>query len=351
MLYTSTVITYPLLILLSTLGKKSFENMGRLVQRSGDTIYRLLYPAEISFHQSRSIAKSIFTKKKTLYVGIDDTLVKKIYSTIMQGAGMHFDTKIGRCIMAFRLIIGVVTDGRFAIPIDCAYLFAKELLDMIPQRFPTKDDIAKSIVETAMKVFPDTKLIIVVDGLYTSVEFVGWCRRKNIRLEARMHSNRVVEYKGKRVKVRDFLNMKGMQPKGRQMARTITVVWHEIDLELTIVRRFDKNGKESIVFQIATYKALPREHVANYGKRWSVEMINRTTKQELGLQECYSRKLKTQHNHVAAVLLSYALAQLEMRYCKLDKPEQAIRRCKTKNVSFLERHFARILSNKVEVHA
>ena len=351
MLYASTVITYPLLILLSTIGKKSFENMGRLIQRSGDTVYRLLHPAEVSLGRAQSIAQSMFAKKKTLYISIDDTLIKKIHSTCMQGAGMWFDTKIGRCIMAFRLVIGVVSDGRFSIPIDSAYLFTKELLKLSGEKFPTKDDIAKTVVETAINVFPSTKLIVVVDGLYTSIEFVGWCKCKNIRLEARMHSNRVVEYKGERVKVRDFLNMKGLQPKGRQMARTISVVWHKIELELTIVRRFDKNGKESIVFQIATYKALPREHVANYGKRWSVEMINRTTKQELGLQECYSRKLETQRNHVAAVLLAYALAQLDMKKSRLDKPEQSIRRCKTKNVGFLERHFTRILNEEVEVHA
>jgi SRSO17 transposase len=336
---------------LSTIGKKSFENMGRLIHRSGDTVYRLLHPAEMSFRQAQSIAQSIFAAKKTLYVGIDDTLIKKIHSKMMRGAGMFFDTKIGRCIMAFRLVIGVVTDGKFAIPIDCAYMFAKELLDLIDQKFPTKDEIAKSVVETAIKIFPGIKLIVVVDGLYTSVEFVGWCKRKNIRLEARMHSNRVVKYKGERVKIRDFLQMNGFQPKGRQMARTISVIWHEIDLELTIVRRIDKHDKESIVFQVATYKALPREHVASYSKRWSVEMINRTTKQELGLQECFSRKLETQHNHVAAVLLSYALAQLEMKFCKFDKPEQAIRRCKTKNVDFLERHFTRILNDKVEIYA
>lgn len=352
MLYSSTVITYPILILVSTIGKKSFENLGRLIQVSGDTVYRLLHPAEISFQQSRSIAQSMFAKKKTLYVGIDDTLIKKIYSKMMQGAGMFFDTKVGRQIMAFRLVIAVITDGKFAIPIDCAYLYARELLDLIEdKKFQSKDDIAKSAVETAIKLFPDAKLVVVVDGLYSTVEFVRWCKRKNIRLEARMHSNRVVEYKGQKVKIRDFLNMKGMEPKGRQMARTISVVWHEIDSELTIVRRIDKNGKESIVFQIATYKALPREHVANYGKRWSVEMINRTTKQELGLQECYSRKLETQHSHVAAALLAYALAQVEMRVCGLDKPEEAIRRCKTKNVCTLMMRFSRFLKLEPQAYA
>ena len=348
MLYASTVITYPILILLSTIGKKSFENLGRLVNKSGDTIYRLLHPAEVSFLQSQHIAQEIFKGKKTLYVGIDDTLIKKIYSKMMQGAGMFFDTKIGRQIMAFRLVIAVITDGKFAIPIDCAYLYAKELLDLIEDKhIRSKDDIAKASVEIAQKLFPDTNLIVVVDGLYTTVEFVKWCRGKNIKLEARMHSNRVVKYKGKSVKVRDLLKIKGIAPKGRQMARTISVAWHEIDLELTIVRRVDKNGKESIVFQIATYKALPREHILNYKRRWSVEMINRTTKQELGLQECYSRKLETQHDHVAAALLAYALAQVEMKMYRLDKPEEAIRRCKTKNVNSLTARFSRILYEKV----
>lgn len=325
--------------------------MGRLIQRSGDTVYRLLHPAEVSFQQSRRIAQLIFSEKKNLFVGIDDTLVKKIHAQIMQGAGLFFDTKIGRRIMAFRLVIGIVTDGKFTIPIDCAYLFAKELVDLSGQKFPTKDEIAQLIVTTAIKLFPDAKITVVVDGLYSTVNFLSWCKRKNIRLEARMHSNRVVEYNGIRTKIRDLLQIKGMCPKGRQMARTISVIWHKIDLELTIVRRIDKKGKESIVFQAATYKGIPREHVANYKKRWPIEMLNRTTKQELGLQECYSRVLDTQHDHVASVLLAYALAQLEMKSHRMSTTEQAIRHCKTKSVMFLNNRFDRFLNNNTQVNA
>jgi hypothetical protein len=350
MLYSSTVLTYPILTLMSTC-KRSFDGMGLLIQKSGDTVRRLLHPAPESLLISRNISQSMFKEKKKLFVGIDDTLIKKIYSQFMWGAGMFFDTKIGRCIMAYRLVIGVITDGKFSIPIDCAYLFAKELLDSIGRKFPTKDDIAKSFVESAIKAFPKTKLVVVVDGLYTSVEFVKWCRLKNIALEARMHSNRIVYYKGQRVKVRDLLQMKGLRPVGRQMARTVPVVWHEIDLELTMVRRFDKHDRESIVFQVATYKASPREHVENYQRRWSIEMINRTTKQTLGLEECFSRVLKTQHDHVAAVLLAYALAQVKMKLCKFDTPEQAVRSCKKKNVDFLINSFMRLLSNNLQVDA
>jgi len=340
MLYSSTILKYPVLTILSR-GKRSFENMGLLIQRSGDTVKRLLHPAEHSFQVSRDISKSMFAKEKTLCVGIDDTLLRKVYSKFMQGAGMFFDTKIGRSIMAYKLVICIITDGKFAVPINCAYMFAKEILDSINEKFPTKDAIAKSFVKTAIKTFSDKKIIVVVDGLYTSVGFVRWCKIENINLEARMHSNRVVEYNGEKIRVKDLLNQRGLRPKGRQMARTISVIWHSIDLELTIVRRFDKKDRESIVFQVATYKALPREHVANYKKRWKVEELNRTTKQEIGLQECFSKSLETQYNHAASVLLAYSFAQLERKFSRLNNVEQALRRFKTKSVNFLIDRFTR----------
>ena len=340
MLYSSTILKYPVLTILSR-GKRSFEQMGLLIGRSGDTIKRLLHPAEDSFEISRNICKTVFAKEKVVYVGIDDTLLRKIYSLFMQGAGMFFDTKIGRCIMAYKLAICMITNGKIAVPIDCAYMFSKEILDSIEEKFPSKDDIAKSFVQTARKLFDDAKIIVVVDGLYASVEFIRWCRSQNLKMEARMHSNRVVEYKGEKIRISNLLKLKGLRPKGRQMARTISVTWHDMPLELTIVRRFDKNGRESIVFQIATYKALPREHVANYKNRWKVELINRTTKQKFGIEECYSRKLEIQHRHVSAVLLAYTFAQVERMNSKLDNVEQALRWFEKKSVNFLIDRFTR----------
>jgi hypothetical protein len=317
--------------------------MGLLIQKSGSTVKRLLQPAAHSFLCSQNICQSVFKGKRRLFVAIDDTLIKKIHSKFMWGAGLFYDTKMGRRIMAYRLVVGIITDGKIAIPIHCAYLFSKELLDAIPEKFETKDDVAISIIQIALKLFPHAKIIVTADGLYSTVKLLAWCRSRNIAFEARMHSNRVVEYKGEKVTVRDLIMIRGLCPKGRQMGRTISVQWHEIDLELTIVRRFDKSGKESIVYQIATYKALPCEHIKHYAKRWRIEMINRTAKQYIGIQECFSRKLETQFNHVAAVLLAYTLAQLDMRINKLDTPEESIRRSKMKKVDSEITRFDRIL--------
>ena len=121
----NTVLTYPILVILS-IGKKSCENMGRLIKKSGDTIARLLQPASESFKYSQWICKQMFRGKKKLFCIIDDTLIKKIYSTLMQGSGRFFDTKMGRSITAYRLVSCMISDGRYAIPIGCEYLFAKE---------------------------------------------------------------------------------------------------------------------------------------------------------------------------------------------------------------------------------
>jgi hypothetical protein len=107
-----------------------------------------------------------------------------------------------------------------------------------------------------------------------------------------------------------------------------------------IVRAIDKHGEESIVFQCATYKASPQEHVESYKARWNVEKFIGTAKQKLGLQDCYSRSLQVQRNHVVAVFLAYALAQLQMKVYKLETPETAIRQSEHKKASTRMSHFA-----------
>lgn len=313
--------------------------MGRFIKRSGDTISRLLQPAEESRQSLCKIAQAIFHDKKKLFCIIDDTLIHKIYSQLMQGSGFFFDTKIGRSIMAYRLIIGLISDGKFAIPIDCAYLFSKELLDLIDHNFKTKDEIAIAFIQTALKLFPHINLITAADGLYATVKFIKWCSDNKIKLEARMHSNRVVEYKGEKVALKTLATRAEIRPRGRQKARTIPIIWQGLELEITIVKRINKRGKKTIVFQVATYHATPKQHVRAYDVRWSVEKLIRTTKQHLGLKECYSRSLQKQHSHCMAVLLAYALVQLEMKRRRLKTPEEAIRLLKMQNVNALLNRF------------
>ena len=216
-------LKYPILNLLS-IGKKSFENLGRVIQKSGNTISRLLQPASISFKYTQYLCQSMFRDKRKLFCIIDDTLIKKIYSQEMQGSGMFYDGKIGRQIMAYKLILCLISDGKFAIPIECAYLFSKELLDLIPEKFQSKEDIAKIFVELAIKLFTKEKIIVVADGLYSTITFLKWLKKNKIATEMRIHSNRVVLFKGEKISLKKLATRKRIRPKGRQMARTISVL-------------------------------------------------------------------------------------------------------------------------------
>jgi len=68
--------------------------MGHIIQKRGDTISRLLRPAEANIEEMQRISRKIFQHRKRLYCVIDDTLIKKYYSRFMQGSGMFFNTKL-----------------------------------------------------------------------------------------------------------------------------------------------------------------------------------------------------------------------------------------------------------------
>lgn len=334
-MFTNTILEYPLLTILS-IGKRSFESLGKIIGRSGDTIKRRLQPAEESFRLMHKIADEVFRDKKKLVVAIDDTLVRKFFSRFMRGAGLFYDTKICRLIMAYRLLVIVVSDGKYTIPFRCTFLFAKEL---VTRAIESKNELVKRLFLTAEKLLPNKIIIFLADGAFASVELLGWAIQTKRSLQVRMHSNRVVEYQDKKIAIRDI---KTLRPKGHQMARTITILWHGLRLYITAQRRIDKNGKETVVYQAATYKTKPSSHVKDYKKRWGIEKLFRTTKQYLGLQECFSTDIDTQLNHMAAVLLAYSIVQWDMKKRKYAKPEEAIRVLKTKKVDLLQQRFSRL---------
>ena len=321
---------YPIL-LIKSIGKKSFQAMSTIVNKSGSTIKRWLYPADNSFEQMVIIANQLFANKKKLYLAIDDTLIKKAYSKQMVGSGWFYESKIGKKILAYKVLCAAIGDGRYLIPTNTSFLFDKDLLGSAIQ---SKDEIVKSVISNTLSMFRDKEIIVVMDGAFATKKLLRWALDNKIAVEVRMHSNRKVQFKGKSVVIRDI---KKLNPKGRHFARTVTVSWHGILLDITGCRRIDKHGNESIVYQAATYRTKPSEHVKAYKARWSIEKCFRTCKQHLGLQDCYSTKMDVQFNHVASVFYSYAIVQLEMKKRRFNTPEETIRTFKRKNVSFLIR--------------
>lgn len=334
-MFINTKLEYTLL-LIKSIGNRSFKALGSLIGKSGDTVKRRLNRANENLELLAKIAVNFFAGSKQLYLIIDDTLIKKIYSRYMQGSGRFYDTKIGRKIMAYKLLCSAITDGKYALPLGAALLFDK---DLVSEPILSKGDLVKKFILYAKKLFPRIRITIILDGAFASRDFLLWCTELSIDTEVRMHSNRKVLFKGQNIAIRDI---KELFPKGRHMARTIKALWHDIPLEITAQRRIDKHGAESIIYQAATFTAKPSMHVAIYKKRWPIEKIFRTTKQHLGLQECFSLNIDVQMSHITSVLLAYSLLQLECKNRNLRTPEDALRHLKTKNMTSLIHHMLRM---------
>lgn len=331
-MHKSTNICYPLL-LIASIGKKSFTTLGKVIQKSGDTVRRLLNPVEITFGLLESVAIYLFRNKKELIISVDDTLIKKFFSQYIEGTDKFFDTKTNSLIMSYKCLIVAVSDTKYTIPLRCSFLPSK---NMMKTAAAFKEELVKQIILEVQKLFPDKNLIVTADGAFATKNLLKWAIDNAIKAEMRMHSNRVVLYKGQSIQIR---HIKDLIPKGRHMARTIQAVWHDLTLEITAERRIDKHGEESIVYLVATYKASPAKHVAVYKRRWPIEKTIRTTKQYLGLQECFSTSLDIQLRHVASVLLAYAFAQVERKRQQFDTPEDAIKWLRHKKIDFLQERF------------
>jgi len=334
--------------LLKSIGTKNFEGLGRTTGCTGKTIMRSLPTEEAAMPLLQKIGHYVFRKKRTLYLAIDDTLIKKIYAQAMAGAGLMFSTKDGRCLNAFRIQVAALTDGKCIIPIDFSYILSKEILDSLNPEDLTKIShlskvqLFQNMVNGVKKQYPLHEIIVVADGLFCTTEILKWCKESKTNTVMRMHSNRTVEFNNQKIAVN---KIEMILPKGRQKARSVPVLWYDMDLFLTAEKRLDKHGKISIVYLISTFKAKPIKYVKIYKKRWGIEKMFRTIKQHLGLNDCFSTNFDKQKNHLAAVLLTFALMQIARKQSRFENIETAIRSFKSLSFEEIESWILRLDQN------
>jgi hypothetical protein len=326
MFEVNTKIEYVFGLILSC-GKKSFENLGRFFKKSGDTINRYLQSSKETNKFLYASAQKQFCNQKKLVLAIDDTLISKNHSSSMRGACRFYDNVNGKMVTAYKLLVAALNDGRYTMPLACDFLFSKEFYEDAKER---KANMVKTIIRETKELFPGKIITVVMDGAFATKELFLWSLSSNIRVETRMHSNRVVLYNKQKIALK---KIKSLRPKGRQMSRTIKVFWHDMNLYITAHRRINRHGEESIVYQASTYQDKPSNHVKNYKKRWGIEKMFRTTKQHLGLKDCYSRKINKQLDHMTTVFFACSLAELKRKKGKFKTPEEAIRAFKTKKVN------------------
>lgn len=327
------VLFYTTLLFKATPGKKNFTELSKVGEVSHDRVSRELAKTENIIESLELLAIEAFKDKKVLYLEIDTSIIRKMFSEFIEGTDGVFDTKIGKMLTGFNLFAAGLSDGKNMLPFFGEFAEKK---DSANQKMTVVSLLKKAILR-AKELFPNTRIIVVADGAFATVENLKWCVQNNVYYEGRIAKNRAVYYQGERKIVKEI---EDLVPKGNQMARTIQVSWYNLLLYITAERRRDKNNVETIVYQVSTFKAKPMEHVLIYKKRWKIEEFFRTIKQKLGLQDCASTKKDTQLKHVHSVFLAYSLAVLEKKSKNFSTVEDAIRALDRKKPDFLIHYFS-----------
>ncbi len=243
--------------------------------------------------------------------------------------------KFGRRIIAFKIVVAALTNGKIIIPIHFQYIFAPEYADC--EETPTfiKSEYMKQVTEYVKSFLPTKEIVVTGDGLFATIGVLQWLSTSNIKAVLRCAKNRIVLFKGRKKKLSEIPELTF---KGRYKNRTIQATWHGMDLYFTAVKRTDKHGETSIIYLVSTFVKPNQPYLLAefYKKRWLIETVFRTTKQSLGLQDCFSRVLEFQKNHVASVFLAYGILQIKRKIYRLKNPEEALRRTKHRNASFIK---------------
>ncbi len=309
--------------LVSSTFRKNCESLGRFLGLSGDRMLRTLNAAPATSGELFELAAE-FLNSKSAYLIIDDTLIEKMYSRLIAGTSDNYDSSGNMVYRSLCAVVAMVTDGKWAIPVDHLLWVNKELLE--EGEYRKKTDLAKLLILAVIREMPIK--IVILDGLYASVDLIQWLNERSIKFEMRIHSNRVITVGDKTLRIDLFFA--GLM-NGKKQYRTVGGSWRSISgLYFTAVKRENRNGENQVVYQVSNYEAEPRKHVQVYGYRWNIEKFFRTAKQHLGLKDCQSRSRQTQSNHLMNVFLAYTLLIFECREKKLKNPEAVLARRKGK---------------------
>jgi hypothetical protein len=314
---------YSTALLLSTAKQKSFEALAAERGISGDKMADLVTDKTLGIDDLIAVAKKEFGNKKA-YLIIDDTLISKQYSRVIEGTSDNYDSSENRTYRSLCVVVGMLTDGTITIPINHAIWVSKEFAE--ENSYKKKRVLAQELI-LQIKDKINIKCVIM-DGLYAVDEFMKWLTDQKISFEMRMHSNRVVEQKSICAQLRHH---PGLALKRGRSSRTIKVLWKGNYYYVTAYKRYDSKENATIVFQVSNFKAIASQHIRIYGYRWNIEIFFRTAKQSLGLKDCQSRKLARQEGHIFQVFLAYTIAQCERKILNLKNTETAIKSIKARN--------------------
>ena len=270
--------------LLTRHGRGNCVRIAERIGHSHDRVTRFLSRAVIDTEMHvRLLFFAFLTPGRIGSIIIDDTTINKEFAKVIEGCSWVWSSAKEKVVFGYGLVVICWSDGETVIPI------AWKLYD--PESGKTRIDLAVELLTIVRKWLRHKPEYVLFDAYYSADKVLRRCRAYGWTYLGRVKKNRLLN--------------------GVQAKRVHTHPrWSEVGkLSCGIRARIVRDCKRYFITN--DFDASRTEVVRLYGDRWPIEEVFRVLHSTLGLDECESRSLTAQTNHIALCMLAYHVLENE----------------------------------------
>jgi len=284
--------------------KQTFTNIARAIGVSHDKIYRLTEKLSKIFpffpNKMIELVNKIYKEGKGKgFLIIDDTLLTKAFCGFIEGAYHFFNSITGQNAKAICIVVIAWSNDKYTIPLTFKVLIHK---DFSQGKYKTRTALARELIlEVKDKVMFE---YLLFDGHYSTKENITFLVKEKILFEAKIAKNRVITQNGKRNQICDHPKLK---LKRNSRSTMINAKFGETSVFISAHKRKNRNGEFKIIYLISNMMLNAKQYLSLYEKRWGIEVMFRSLKQDLGIAQCQSRLLDKQILHIFSAFHAYPI--------------------------------------------
>ena len=303
-------------------GKKSCVQISKIFGETHDFIYQIFRKYDFVTNEIPNFAilfANFCSKQEEGWLIIDDTVISKVFSRVIVGVHDLYNSAMSRPDRGLCIVVLAWSNGLVTIPLKFKWMFSKEIAQDF---YKSKSELAQELIlECCKKV--QFKYLLADGHFSTKTQLLPFLYKNKIDFLMKVSKSKVIETKnGIRSQIKNHPALKLY--KNNRSAMVIAYLGDML-LIFAVQKRKAKNGEYKLIYFVSNMSLRSKEYVKVYKGRWHIEVMFRTFKQSLGLQDCMAQSLEKQATHIYFVFFSYSFLQNEKIKKKFDNPEDSIR--------------------------
>ena len=301
--------------------KKTCTQLAKEIKKKHDFLYKYLCSNKITSRFTNKLLKELINyhnKIKSGWLVVDDTFISKVFSKLLIGTWNIFNAAMSRPERGLCIVVLAWSNGLITIPLKFQWYYPKVITG---DHYKKKSIIAlEMILSIKDKINYD---YLLADGHFSTIEHLQLLKKHNIKFLMKIARNRNVETKtsGKmQLQLQPSLKLLRNSRNSKVLAYI-----GEDSFYFSCNKRKNKKNEYSTVYLVSNMNIKAKDYLKLYEGRWWIEVMFRTMKQSLGLQDCQSRSVEKQKKHFEAVFIAYAILQNIKFKHKLKNSEAAER--------------------------